>query len=85
MHGEALAAGRRHRTRPGLFPCLGPGPYPAKPITLVVPFAAGGGADVVARLVAAKLPQQLGGQSVMVDNKPGASGNIGAQQVARAA
>lgn len=59
--------------------------YPAKPITLVVPFAAGGGADVVARLLAARLPAQLGGQTVIVDNKPGASGNIGAQQVARAA
>lgn len=69
----------------GFSPAWAQAPYPAKPITLVVPFAAGGGADVVARLVAAKLPQQLGGQSVIVDNKPGASGNIGAQQVARAA
>lgn len=58
--------------------------YPDRPITLVVPFAAGGGADVVARLLASKLPAQLGGQSVIVDNKPGASGNIGAMQVARA-
>ncbi|HYG41583.1 MAG TPA: tripartite tricarboxylate transporter substrate binding protein [Bordetella sp.] len=58
--------------------------YPDRPITLVVPFAAGGGADTVARLLATKLPAQLGGQSVIVDNKPGASGNIGAGQVARA-
>ncbi|WP_373798067.1 tripartite tricarboxylate transporter substrate-binding protein, partial [Achromobacter insuavis] len=69
----------------GFSPAWAQAPYPAKPITLIVPFAAGGGADVVARLVAAKLPQQLGGQTVIVDNKPGASGNIGAQQVARAA
>ncbi|MBV7483805.1 tripartite tricarboxylate transporter substrate binding protein [Bordetella sp. BOR01] len=60
------------------------GSYPDRPITLVVPFAAGGGADVVARLLATKLPSQLGGQSVIVDNKPGASGNIGATQVSRA-
>lgn len=58
--------------------------YPDRPITLVVPFSAGGGADTVARLLATKLPAQLGGQSVIVDNKPGASGNIGANQVAGA-
>ncbi len=59
-------------------------PATDRPITIVVPFAAGGGADVVARLLAAKLPAQLDGQTVLVDNKPGASGNIGANQVSRA-
>lgn len=54
-----------------------------RPITIVVPFAAGGGADVVARLLASKLPAHLDGQTVLIDNKPGASGNIGAGQVAR--
>ena len=54
-----------------------------RPITLVVPFAAGGGADVVARLLATQLTSHLDGQTVLIDNKPGASGNIGANQVAR--
>lgn len=67
----------------GLGPAHGASAYPARPITLIVPFAAGGGADVVARLIASKLPAHLDGQTVIVDNKPGASGNIGAAQVAR--
>ena len=58
--------------------------YPAKTITLVVPFTAGGGVDAVARLLADKLRASLK-QSVVVDNKPGASGMLGAQAVARAA
>ncbi len=55
-----------------------------KTITLVVSYAAGGGADLMARLIAPKLSEALG-QTVVVDNKPGASGQIAAGQVARAA
>jgi tripartite-type tricarboxylate transporter receptor subunit TctC len=54
-----------------------------KPITLVVSYPAGGGADVMARLIAPRMAEALG-QPVVVDNKPGASGTIAAGQVARA-
>jgi len=55
-----------------------------KPITLLVSYPAGGGADVMARLIAPRLSDALG-QPVVVENKPGASGTIAAAQVARAA
>jgi tripartite-type tricarboxylate transporter receptor subunit TctC len=57
--------------------------YPSRPVTIVVPFAAGGGADLNARTVAERLTLALG-QPFIVDNKPGASGNIGTAFVARA-
>ncbi|KRC83348.1 LacI family transcriptional regulator [Achromobacter sp. Root83] len=60
-----------------------PGDYPTRPIRLIVPFAPGGVTDTGARLVADRLGQRLG-QQVIVDNKPGASGNIGTQMAARA-
>ena len=60
-----------------------PGDYPAKPINMVIPFPPGGPTDVTGRVLAEKLTLALG-QSVVVDNKPGASGNIAAQLVARA-
>lgn len=58
--------------------------YPTKPVRLVVPYPPGGGTDVVARKVADHMRTTLG-QSVIVENVPGAGGNIGAAQVARAA
>ena len=57
--------------------------YPTKPLRLVVGYAAGGSTDVLARLTAAKLSELIG-QQVVVDNKPGANGNIAAELVARA-
>lgn len=58
--------------------------YPERPIQLIVPQSAGGGADILARTIAAKLSQSLGKQ-VVVDNRPGAAGIIGTQTVAQAA
>ncbi|QIL69189.1 tripartite tricarboxylate transporter substrate binding protein [Diaphorobacter sp. HDW4B] len=58
--------------------------WPSKPITLVVPFPPGGPTDMVARVLAQNVGEQLG-QSVIVDNKPGANGNIGNAFVAKAA
>jgi tripartite-type tricarboxylate transporter receptor subunit TctC len=57
--------------------------WPNHPITLVVPFAAGGGGDTLARLVAEPLSRELG-QSIIVENRPGAGGNIGTSIAARA-
>ncbi|WP_233836881.1 tripartite tricarboxylate transporter substrate binding protein [Paraburkholderia sp. ZP32-5] len=57
--------------------------YPARPIHLIVPFTPGGGTDLVARAVAAKAGQLLGG-SIIVDNRAGAGGTIGTEFVARA-
>ena len=58
-------------------------PYPSRPLRLVVPFAAGGATDVLGRLLAKALEPGLG-QPVVVDNKVGAAGAIGATQVAHA-
>lgn len=57
--------------------------WPTKPISLIVPYAPGGTSDVLARILAAKLHDKLG-QSVIVENKPGAGGNIGTNLVAKA-
>jgi tripartite-type tricarboxylate transporter receptor subunit TctC len=58
--------------------------FPTKPITIVVPFAAGGPTDLVARSLAAAMEKPLGGSTIIVENKPGAGGTIGAADVARA-
>jgi tripartite-type tricarboxylate transporter receptor subunit TctC len=58
--------------------------YPTHPIRMVVPFSAGGGSDVIGRIVGQKLSEVLG-QQIVVDNRVGAGGNIGADIVAKAA
>ena len=58
--------------------------YPAKPIKIVVPFPAGGTSDVLARLIGQKMTENWG-QPVVVENKPGSSGNLGADAVAKSA
>ena len=62
---------------------LGARAYPVRPITLVVPFAAGGSTDILARIVSDHLQRALK-QPVVVENRTGASGNIGTAAVARA-
>ncbi|OWJ67272.1 ABC transporter substrate-binding protein [Inquilinus limosus] len=57
--------------------------FPSRTVTLVVPFAAGGSTDLIARLIAEKMTEDLG-QTVIVENKAGAGGNIGADAVAKA-
>src|SRR5688572_5840339 len=58
--------------------------YPSRPITVVMPFAGGSGSDVAARIVFAKMASNMG-QPIVVDNKPGAGGNIGTAMTAKAA
>ncbi len=57
--------------------------YPRRPVRLVVPYAPGGGLDILARMLAQRLTERWG-QGVVVDNRPGASGMVGAQQVSKA-
>src|SRR5690349_7205414 len=58
--------------------------YPARPISLIVPFTPGSGIDIIARTLGQKLNERWG-QPVVVDNKPGASGGLGAELVSKAA
>lgn len=57
--------------------------WPSKPVTIVVPFVAGGGTDIGARILAQRL-SQMWGQAVVIDNKGGAGGNVGLEAVSRA-
>jgi tripartite-type tricarboxylate transporter receptor subunit TctC len=59
-------------------------PYPTKSIRIIAPFPPGGSVDVIARIVTPKLAESLG-QQVVIDNRSGASGNIGTELAARAA
>jgi tripartite-type tricarboxylate transporter receptor subunit TctC len=68
----------------GLAPPAAADDYPSKPITLIVPFPAGGGVDAVGRIVADKLTAALG-QQVIVDNRGGAAGVLGTRLAAKAA
>ena len=70
-----------------LFGCAAlaqaPGAFPARPVRVIVPYPAGGTTDVIARIVAEKLSAKWG-QNVLIDNRTGAGGNIGAELAARA-
>src|SRR5688500_9022704 len=57
--------------------------YPSRPVRIVVPFTPGTGMDIIARNVGPKLSERIG-QPVVIDNRPGASGNLGAELVANA-
>src|SRR5687767_9811596 len=65
-----------------IAPALAQQPFPSKPIRIIVPFSAGGGGDAIARRIAARLGERTG-SSVVVENRAGASGNIGAESVVR--
>ena len=66
------------------LPNLARASWPDKPIRLVVPSAAGGSPDLICRILSNELSKSLG-QGIVIDNKPGASGNIGMQEIVRAA
>lgn len=92
MHIIRLPSRRRLLVAAGTAFCLiapafaqthGPA-YPTKPVKLVVPYPPGGPTDIVARLVAQKLSEQMG-QPFIIDNRPGAGANTGAELVARSA
>ncbi len=84
IHTLLFAACVAALTATGLASAQTAAPFPSKTVTLVVPFTPSSGSDTIARILAPKLSAKWG-QPVIVDNKPGASGNLGARQVASAA
>ncbi|MBC7444064.1 MAG: tripartite tricarboxylate transporter substrate binding protein [Polaromonas sp.] len=78
-----LAALASALTALALAPALAQGPYPGRTVTVIVPQAAGGANDAIARIVTQKLGAILG-QTFLVDNRPGAGGNVGTAQAAKA-
>jgi tripartite-type tricarboxylate transporter receptor subunit TctC len=66
------------------LPAMAQDAYPSRPVKIVVPFGPGGSTDITARLVAEKLTAMWGGKPVVIENKPGAGGNVGADIVAKA-
>ncbi len=65
-----------------LTPATAQEKYPSKPVRLIVPFAVGGGTDIPARVLAAKMSELLG-QQIIIDNRPGAGGNVGTDLAAK--
>ncbi len=84
MKSVALAACAAAVLSSFVAPAFGADPWPSKPIKIVVPFPTGGSTDAIGRLLAADLTKQFG-QTVIVENKGGANGNIGSDAVAKAA
>jgi tripartite-type tricarboxylate transporter receptor subunit TctC len=91
MEQQPMTARSRRAVLAGLGACAAlpsraarAAPYPERALTLIVPFAAGGSTDILARMVAEHLHRAVG-QSVVVENRSGASGNIGTAAVARSA
>jgi len=97
LHDELLAVSSRREERLTLFlrsavfallalaaSVVQSQQYPTKPVRIIAPFAPGGGTDFIARLIAQKLTERLG-QQVIVENKPGAGGNLGAEFAVKSA
>jgi len=78
-----LAAAMAGLAAVAAFPAAAQGNYPTKPITMIVPFPAGGPTDIVARIIGQKASEGLG-QQIIVENRPGANSNIGVSFVAKA-